>query len=309
MITCPSSYLADHKFADMKEPVRLGAIDIGSNAVRLLIAEVADDATISDKLKLVRVPLRLGFDAFFQGRISPQKVDQLEKTLTAFRLLMDVYDVAEYRACATSAMRDADNALQIVKRMKERTGVKIDVITGQQEADIIFETHIADRLSESKHYLYIDVGGGSTEVILFADKKRRAMHSFDIGAIRVLNDLVDEKEWNQLRDVLKSLADEDKKMVAIGSGGNINTLYQISRAKPGKPLDFGYIKTKMRELEEMTVDERMRRYGMKRDRADVIIPAMKIFVSAMKWARIHKIYVPKIGLADGLIQRLAEKRV
>jgi len=292
----------------MNEPARLAAIDIGSNAVRLLIAEVGDDSTITDKVKLLRVPLRLGFEAFFAGRIPQDKIVQLEKTLTAFKLLMEVYKVEDYKACATSAMREADNGQDIVAQMKKRTGISIEIISGDQEAKLIFETHIADRLTPDRHYLYIDVGGGSTEVTLFADKERKAIHSFNIGAIRVLNKQVKESEWDELKQFLKQLAADDKTMVAIGSGGNINTLYQISRTKPGKPLDFGYLKTKVKELEALTMEERMTKYGLKRDRADVIIPALKIFVNAMKWADIHKIYVPKIGLVDGLVQKLAEAR-
>lgn len=294
-------------FVVMRIPKRLAAIDIGSNAVRLLVAEIAEDSSITDKVKLVRVPLRLGFESFFQGVISKKKIDQLEKTLAAFKLLMEVYEVEAYRACATSAMREAENGREIAKLMEEKTGIKIEIITGNDEADIIFETHIADRLSASKHYLYIDVGGGSTEVTLYANKKRKAIHSFNIGAIRVLNDQVRDAEWNELRSFLKGLAEKGKKMVAIGSGGNINTLFQISRNRPGKPLDYGYIRSKVRELEQLSLEERMRKYVLKRDRADVLIPALKIFVNAMKWARIHKIYVPKIGLADGLVHKLADE--
>lgn len=292
----------------MGHPVRLAAIDIGSNAVRLLIAELADDHSIRDKLKLIRVPLRLGFEAFLQGHISPGKVAELEKTLKAFKLLMEVYDVSSYRACATAAIREARNKDEIVEHMLKATGIRVEIISGHDEAEIIFETHIADTLSPHRHYLYLDVGGGSTEVTLFADKKRTAIHSFNIGAIRVLSDQVKDTEWDALKAFLRSLADKGKNMVAIGSGGNINTLYQISRVKPGKPLDFGYMKTKLRELEGLSVDERMRKYDMKRDRADVIIPALRIFINAMKWAKIQKIYVPKIGLADGLVQKMAEEQ-
>jgi exopolyphosphatase/guanosine-5'-triphosphate,3'-diphosphate pyrophosphatase len=288
--------------------MRLAAIDIGSNAARLLIS----DAFINDqgkpqfqKLNLVRVPLRLGFDVFEDNSISEEKENMIIKTIRSYKLLMDVYGVEYTKACATSAMRDASNGREIMRKVKEDTGVEIEIITGDAEASLIYENHVAENMDKEHSYLYIDVGGGSTELTFFADGRLMFKRSFNIGTIRILKKQVDEFMWDEMRDFIKrETKGHERDMVAIGSGGNINKVFSISKRKEGKPLHLDLLKDYYRELNSFSLEERIRIYKMREDRADVIVPALLIYVNVMKWANIEEIYVPKIGLADGLIQHL-----
>ena len=286
----------------------LAAIDIGSNAARLLICEVIKNNTETEfnKLNLIRIPLRLGFDVFEKGYIGFRKKKMLLNTIDAFSALMKVYEVDHYIACATSAMRDASNAKEIIKEIKVDTGIKIDVITGDVEAEIIYENHIAELLDTNKSYLYIDVGGGSTEVTLFHKSTVAFQQSFNIGTVRILTNKVDDATWENLKQTLKDIAKKYPKMIAIGSGGNINKIFSMVNSKTLKSLPIEVIREFYKVLEPLSVDERMQTYNLKRDRADVIVPALRIYANAMKWASIDEIHVPKIGLADGLINHLYE---
>lgn len=283
----------------------LAAIDIGSNAARLLIAEAAlyKNASVDyTKLTLLRIPLRLGFDVFEQGIISAEKQQQLMNSMKAYKLLMDIYKVESYRACATSAMRDAKNGSQIIRDVRNETGINIEIIAGQEEANIIYETHIAENLGSGKSYLYIDVGGGSTEVTLFADNKIVFKESFNIGTIRLLHKSVSEEQWNHMKWYIKTHTANHQPIVAIGSGGNINKVFSMSKKKEGKSLPLELLRDYYRELSASTVEERMHLYHFRADRADVIVPALEIFVAIMRWSGAGEIYVPRIGLADGLIK-------
>jgi len=288
--------------------MRLAAIDIGSNAARLLISDVlagGDAKPQFQKLNLVRVPLRLGFDVFDDNRISSDKEEMIMKTMRSYKLLMEVYGVAHVKACATAAMRAASNGADIIKKVREDTGIEIEVITGDAEATLIYENHVAENLDSQHAYLYIDVGGGSTELTMFASGKLEFKRSFNIGTIRILKNQVDEIIWDELRDFIKrETKHHDGEMVAIGSGGNINKVFSLSKRKEGKPLQLDLLKDYYRELSSFSLQDRMRIYKLREDRADVIVPALLIYVNVMKWANISEIYVPKIGLADGLIQHL-----
>ncbi len=285
----------------------LAAIDIGSNAARLLIAEasVYKDGTVDyTKLTLLRIPLRLGFDVFSTGLISDKKKKKLQDTIRIYKMLMDIYEVQSYKACATSAMRDATNGREIMKEIKADTGIEIDIITGMEEATILYETHIADNLNNVNSYLYIDVGGGSTEVTLFAGGQTVFKESFNIGTIRMLNEQVTEEQWEHMKWYIKTHVKDYQPLEAIGTGGNINKIFSLSKRKEGKPLPLELIKDYHKELSASTVEERMHLYNLRSDRADVIVPALQIYSSIMRWAGAEEIYVPKIGLADGLIRVL-----
>lgn len=287
--------------------MKLSAIDIGSNAARLLITEVvksADGKPQFNKLNLVRVPLRLGFDVFDQQKISKDREDMFIKTMRAYRDLMDVYDVKYYRACATSAMRDATNSKQIIQKVKKETGIEIHIISGSEEASLIYENHIAENMDKQNSYLYIDVGGGSTELTFFSNNQLVFKESFNIGTIRLLKNQVEEAHWANMKNFIKEKTKGFPNVVAIGSGGNINKVFSLSKKKDGKPLTLELLKDYHKELSSFTVPERMRLYNLREDRADVIVPALAIYINVMRWANTELIFVPKIGLADGLVQSL-----
>lgn len=287
--------------------MKLAAIDIGSNAARLLISEVEthDGKTQFQKLNLVRVPLRLGFDVFEKQEISDEKEQMIINTIKSYKLLIDVYGVKHLKACATSAMRDAKNGPEIIRKVKDETGVSIEIITGDTEASYIYENHIAENLDKNHSYLYIDVGGGSTELTFFADGQLVFKRSFNIGTIRILKKQVDDFLWDEMRDFIKrETRGHERDMVAIGSGGNINKVFSLSKRKEGKPLSLESLKDYYRELGSFPLEDRMRIYKLREDRADVIVPALLIYINVMRWANIEEIFVPKIGLADGLIQHL-----
>jgi exopolyphosphatase/guanosine-5'-triphosphate,3'-diphosphate pyrophosphatase len=285
----------------------LAAIDIGSNAARLLITEtsVYRDGTVDyTKLTLLRVPLRLGFDVFEHGFIGDEKKGQLIETLKAYRHLMNIYKVEGLKACATSAMRDAKNGKEIIEQIKQQTGLTISIISGQEEANIIYETHIAENLNYNKSYMYIDVGGGSTEVTLFSKNKIVFKESFNIGTIRLLNNKVTDEQWEHMKWYIKTHVRDYEPIEAIGSGGNINKIFSISKRKEGKPLPLDLLKDYHKELSASSMEDRRHLYQFRSDRADVIVPALQIYIAIMRWAGADEIYVPKIGLADGLIKML-----
>jgi exopolyphosphatase / guanosine-5'-triphosphate,3'-diphosphate pyrophosphatase len=290
--------------------MRLAAIDIGSNAARLLISDavMVKGKPEFNKLNLVRVPLRLGFDVFEQKMISPEKEQMILNTIKAYKFLMDAHGVDYLKAAATSAMRDALNAPSIIDRVRMETGIEIEVISGGQEASLIYENHIAENLDESHSYLYIDVGGGSTELTFFAESKLIFKESFNIGTIRLLKNQVVESQWEIMKDFIKrETKGHDGDLIAIGSGGNINKIFSISKKKDGKPLSLDLLKDYYKEIGSFSVEERIRLYKFREDRADVIVPALQIYINVMRWANTEEIYVPKIGLADGLIQHLYEE--
>lgn len=292
--------------------MRLAAIDIGSNAARLLISDVIPTdnfQTQFQKINLVRVPLRLGFDVFEYGRISNAKVNMIMSTMYAYRNLLDAYGVPlrHLKAAATSAMRDAANSKEIIEMVKEKTGIQIEVISGDTEATLIYENHIAENLETGHAYLYIDVGGGSTELTFFAEGKLVFKRSFNIGTIRLLKKQVEEDHWDELKEYIKKATKGFDDIIAIGSGGNINKIFSISKKKEGKPLQLDLLKDYYKEFNSFSVADRVRIYHLREDRADVIVPALQIYVNVMRWADIDEIFVPKIGLADGLVQHLHEE--
>ncbi|HWK07135.1 MAG TPA: hypothetical protein VNS58_26060 [Puia sp.] len=288
--------------------MRLAAIDIGSNAARLLISDVSmnnEGKTEFSKVNLVRVPLRLGFDVFEKKEISPEKTDMILHTIKAYKHLIEAYGVKHLKAAATSAMRDAVNAQAIIDQVQQETGIPIEVISGGSEASLIYENHIAENLDKDHAYLYIDVGGGSTELTFFAGNKLLFSASFNIGTIRLLKKQVTESQWDNMKEYIRrETKDYFSNIVAIGSGGNINKIFSISKRKEGKSLHVELLKDYYKEFSSFSLEDRMRLYKLREDRADVIVPALQIYINVMRWANSPEIYVPKIGLADGLIQHL-----
>jgi len=291
--------------------LRYAAIDVGSNAVRLLIADITynENGYGFKKNTLVRVPLRLGDDAFLDHKISARKIEDLLKTMVAFKNLMDVYQVTKYLACATSSMREAENGQEILKMIKETAHLDLEIIEGQREANIIYANHIEDNLDIKKNYLYIDVGGGSTELSVFVNKVPVASKSFDIGTIRILDNQDKEETWEEMRIWVKEQTKFHKNLAGIGTGGNINKLYRMANEKEGQPLTFLKLKSIYNQLNSHSLKERIQVFGLNPDRADVIIPASEIFITLMKWTGIKQIYVPRVGMADGIINLLIEENL
>ena len=287
--------------------MRLAAIDIGSNAARLLIAEVITDKDGKvqfNKLNLVRVPLRLGFDVFEKGEISKEKRGMVLQTMKAYSHLLNAYGVKNVIACATSAMRDASNSADIIRKVKLETGLEIEIISGDLEASLIYENHVAENMDTDHSYLYIDVGGGSTELTFFADTKLVFKKSFNIGTIRLLKNMVNENKWDEMKEYIKVKTKGYKKIIAIGTGGNINKVFSLSKRKDGKPLSLDLLKEYYKDMASYSLEDRINVFNLREDRADVIVPALQIYINVMRWSDAEDIYVPKIGLADGLIQHL-----
>ena len=289
--------------------MKFAAIDIGSNAVRLLFCNVYDEAGVITykKAELIRVPIRLGEDSFLNGKISSLKEEKLVTAMKAFKYLMDVYDAVDYRACATSAMRDAENRYDIVDRVRKESGIKIEIIDGKTEADIIYSNHIEEHLDKSNNYLYIDIGGGSTEITLFSKNKAIVSQSFNIGTIRMLHNQIDKEYWGYFKNWITEITKGYKPLIAIGSGGNINKLFKMSGRKLNKPITTAKLKNLYEVLESYTYEERIQTLGLNPDRADVIIPASKILLTVLKKAEIEKIIIPQIGLSDGIVHQLYEQ--
>ncbi|RMZ59388.1 exopolyphosphatase [Chryseobacterium nematophagum] len=286
--------------------MKIAAIDIGSNAARLLINEVKINNRKPEfiKLNLLRVPLRLGMDVFTLGKIGEEREKMVLDSMKIFSDLMKIYQVDHYRACATSAMRDASNGNAIIQKVKDASGITIEIISGDEEATLIYENHVAEGLDKEFAYLYIDVGGGSTELTFYENGKMIYEKSFNIGTIRLLNNLVSPANWQEMKEEIKKNIISKKPIIAIGSGGNINKIFSMSKTKDGKPMSLSYLKKTHKELNELTVDERMTKYNLREDRADVIAYALKVFNNVMSWSDINKIFVPKISVADGLIHNI-----
>jgi exopolyphosphatase/guanosine-5'-triphosphate,3'-diphosphate pyrophosphatase len=284
------------------------AIDIGSNAMRLLFCRVyiVDGKPHFMKEELIRMPIRLGEDVFVQGRISEPKAERLVTVLRGYSELIRAYGVKDYRAVATSAMRDAENGAEIISKVKKETGIEIEIIDGKYEAALVFSNHIEELLNPRYAYLYIDVGGGSTEITLYFDKKVIASRSFNIGTVRMLLDKVDKDEWEEMKAWLKRNTTGIHPLSAIGSGGNINKIFKMSGKKETRHLSYERLKGIYEMLCSYTYQERMERLDLKPDRADVIIPAAKIFLFIMKSADIERVFVPQVGLSDGLVHSMYE---
>jgi exopolyphosphatase/guanosine-5'-triphosphate,3'-diphosphate pyrophosphatase len=290
--------------------LRLAAIDIGSNAARLLISDVIIGPQGNPefiKAALVRAPLRLGFEVFDKGEIPANKVEKVIKTMKSYKLLLDVYEVKHVKACATSAMRDATNGAEIIRKVKAETGIEIKIISGQEEASLIYENHIAENMTKEESYLYIDVGGGSTELTFFTDGKLVFKESFNIGTIRLLKNQVSEAIWDEMKEFIKQKTKGYHHVTAIGSGGNINKIFSLSKRKEGRPLALDLLRDYFKEFSNLSVNQRMTLYHLREDRADVIVPALLIYINVMRWADTEEIFIPKIGLADGLIHTLYEE--
>ena len=287
--------------------MKIAAIDIGSNAARLLINEVTEvkkGQADFIKLNLLRIPLRLGMDVFSFGEIREERKEMVINSMKVFADLMKIYNVEHYRACATSAMRDAKNGNEIRKMVKETSGIDIEIISGDEEASLIYENHVAETLDKNFGYIYIDVGGGSTELMYFENGKMKYKQSFNIGTIRLLNGLVTETHWKEMKDEIKNKIIGKKPIIAIGSGGNINKIFSLSKTKDGKPLSILTLKNYYKEFSSLKVAERMTKYNLREDRADVLVPALEIFTKVMSWGNIPKIFVPKISVADGLVHSI-----
>ncbi len=286
---------------------KYAAIDIGSNAIRLLITSAIEERNKETKFKktsLIRVPIRLGADVFTLGLVSTDNYNRMLESMKAFKLLMNVHNVSNYRACATSAMREAKNGKEIIKSIKKKTGIDIEIIDGNEEAEIIALTNLKSYLVHDKTFLYVDVGGGSTELTIFSKGKSVLSKSFKIGTVRLINDLVSDRIWNQMKLWVKAHTKKHQQITLLGTGGNINSTYKFSGTKPGKPLSARYLKEYFNTVKSFSYEERISKLGMNSDRADVILPALKVYLSAMKWSGAKEVYVPKIGLSDGIIRSL-----
>ena len=303
----------DEEFADYRESaVTYAAIDIGSNAVRLLIKQLeSPEAPHFTKVLLLRVPLRLGFDVFSTGSISEKKEKNMVRPMKAYRNLMRIYDVSDYRACATSAMRDAANGPEIIRAIEKKTGIRIEIIDGQEEARMIYNNHIEYMKGRKGNFMYVDVGGGSTEINLLSDGELVCSRSYNIGTVRILNEAVKESEWQRLGKDMKDLVLSYPGINLIGSGGNINKLIKLVRGKDSRysRMTVQSLHELYGKLKEMTVEQRMEEYAMKPDRADVIVPAARIFLTIADITEASYIYVPVIGLADGIIDGLYARNI
>ena len=292
---------------------KYAAIDIGSNAIRLLIATIIEKDGNSEpqfkKSSLVRVPIRLGADVFLEDKISEANYLRMVDAMNAFQLLIKTHKVTKMRACATSAMREAKNGKSIAKKIAEETGVEIQIIDGKDEAAIIASTDLKELIDDKKNFLYVDVGGGSTEFTVFSHGKVIKSKSFKLGTVRILNDMVRESIWDDVKHWVKKNTKQYDKINLIGSGGNINSIFKSSRTKVGKPLSYFYLTNYFEKLKSYTYHERIFELQMNPDRADVIVPATRIYLSAMKWSNAKNIYVPKIGLSDGIIKSLYNEKM
>jgi exopolyphosphatase / guanosine-5'-triphosphate,3'-diphosphate pyrophosphatase len=286
---------------------KYAAIDIGSNAMRLLIVNIVEQEgkeTQFNKSSLVRVPIRLGQDAFTVGEISPENIERMCDAMKAFNLLMKVHKVQSYRAFATSAMREAYNGKEVTAIIKKKADIKIEIIDGKKEAAIIASTDLLHLLSSDKTYLFVDVGGGSTEFTIFSNGKIVTSRSFKAGTVRLLNNMVCDVVWEEIEKWIRQNTQDFEEVTLIGSGGNINKLFKMSGKTQEKPLSYIYINSQYAFLNSLTYDERISQLRLNPDRADVIIPAVRIYLNAMKWSGARQIYVPKIGLSDGIVKAM-----
>lgn len=291
---------------------KYGAVDIGSNAIRLLVMSVIEQEgkdTLFKKTSLVRVPIRLGAEVFLDGKISESSANRMVDAMVAFKLLMKTHNIKRFRACATSAMREASNGREIAEIIEKKSGLSINIIDGNDEAAIIASTDLKNLIQDDKVFLYVDVGGGSTELTVFADGKNVASRSFKLGTVRLLEDRVDEGIWDEMEVWIKKEMKDYKRVSMIGSGGNINSIFKKSGKKIGKPLSYLYLSSYYELMKSLSYEERITELDMNPDRADVVIPATRIYLSAMKWSKSKNVFVPKIGLSDGIVKSLYNEKI
>ncbi len=283
---------------------KFAAIDIGSNAIRILIANIiqTDHGVVFQKNSLIRSPVRLGEDSFTLGEISPKSLKRFVKTMKAFKLLMNIHGVSKYKAYATSALREANNSSHVINMVKKKAGIKVEIIDGIKEAEIISNNKISEFINTQKTFLFVDVGGGSTEFTFISEGIHVASKSFKIGTVRLINNLVDDRVWIGIENWIKKNSKKFQKITLMGSGGNINKLFKLSNIKEGKPLSKIKLSQLFKLLEELNYEERVLKFDLNPDRADVIVPAARIYLKALEWSGGQKIYVPRFGLSDGMIK-------
>lgn len=289
---------------------KLAAIDIGSNAIRILISNVVQvegEHPVFMKSEMIRVPIRLGEDSFTVGEISPNNIKRVVKAMKAFKLIMKINGVKNYMACATSALRESNNADELIAKVKKKAGIKIELIDGKKEAEIISYTTILADQGHNSNYLYVDVGGGSTEFSVLKNGKRIVSKSFKAGTVRMINNMVNDKVWLEIEKWIKMNTKGIEKIQLLGSGGNINKVFKLSNIKDGNPLTYFNLKSFYQDLKKLSYEERILRYNLNLDRADVILPALEIYLKALKWSGATKVFVPKIGLSDGMIKMMYKK--
>ena len=289
---------------------KLAAIDIGSNAIRILISNVVQvegEHPVFMKSEMIRVPIRLGEDSFTVGEISPKNIKRVVKAMKAFKLIMKINGVKNYMACATSALRESNNADELIAKVKKKAGIKIELIDGKKEAEIISYTTILADQGHNSNYLYVDVGGGSTEFSVLKSGKRIVSKSFKAGTVRMINNMVNDKVWLEIEKWIKINTKGIEKIQLLGSGGNINKVFKLSNIKDGNPLTYFNLKSFYQDLKKLSYEERILRYNLNLDRADVILPALEIYLKALKWSGATKVFVPKIGLSDGMIKMMYKK--
>lgn len=291
--------------------MKFGAIDIGTNAARLLIGEVmkSKDSQIVKKISYVRIPLRLGMEVFETGVISEKKAKAFKKAIMAFKLIAEVFNVVELRACATSAMREAENSAEIQEMIARETGVNIEIIDGEEEADIIFSTFLLLDFDLTKPFIVIDVGGGSTEISVFYQGEKQHSKSFKVGTIRLLKKKVAEDIWDEINLWLSENVKENTNYTVFGTGGNINNMHKLLGKRGSETIQTHELKALSADLRSMTLSQRIAKYQLKSDRADVIVPASKIFLKILKQLKSPELAVPKIGLADGMIHQMHTKNL
>ena len=289
---------------------KLAAIDIGSNAIRILISNVVQvegEHPVFMKSEMIRVPIRLGEDSFTVGEISPKNIKRVVKAMKAFKLIMKINGVKNYMACATSALRESSNADELIAKVKKKAGIKIELIDGKKEAEIISYTTILADQGHNSNYLYVDVGGGSTEFSVLKNGKRIVSKSFKAGTVRMINNMVNDKVWLEIEKWIKMNTKGIEKIQLLGSGGNINKVFKLSNIKDGNPITYFNLKSFYQDLKKLSYEERILRYNLNLDRADVILPALEIYLKALKWSGATKVFVPKIGLSDGMIKMMCKK--
>ncbi len=289
---------------------KLAAIDIGSNAIRILISNVVQvegEHAVFMKSEMIRVPIRLGEDSFTVGEISPKNIKRVVKAMKAFKLIMKINGVKNYMACATSALRESSNADELIAKVKKKAGIKIELIDGKKEAEIISYTTILANQGHNSNYLYVDVGGGSTEFSVLKNGKRIVSKSFKAGTVRMINYMVNDKVWLEIEKWIKMNTKGIEKIQLLGSGGNINKVFKLLNIKDGNPITYFNLKSFYQDLKKLSYEERILRYNLNLDRADVILPALEIYLKALKWSGATKVFVPKIGLSDGMIKMMYKK--
>ncbi len=283
---------------------KFAAIDIGSNAIRILIANIiqTEHNVVFQRNSLIRSPVRLGEDSFTLGEISPKSLKRFVKTMKAFKLLMNIHGVSHYKAFATSALREANNSSYVIKTVKKKAGIKVEIIDGTKEAEIIFNSKISEFINTQKTFLFVDVGGGSTEFTFINGGNHVVSKSFKIGTVRLINNLIDDRVWIGIENWIKKNSMKYEKITLMGSGGNINKLFKLSNIKEGKPLSKIKLSQLFKQLEKLNYEERVLKFELNPDRADVIVPAARIYLKALEWSGGQKIYVPRFGLSDGMIK-------